>query len=349
MKDEEMTLLLRSFDEELAPHARKRLDDLLETSAEMRDERGRLTHLRALLAGSRATSFSAGFTDRVLEVALPRPRRPSFFRWMDPAGKRGTRRGARRRVASPWRLVAGLAAAVLAVGVALWMQPLTVAVPHGEADTVTLSDGSSVELSGGSSLIYRRYLGRSERRVELSGEAFFDVTAGERPFVVETFNADIRVLGTRFNVRAWPDERVTNVALAEGRVSVEPRRAPREQGQTLAAQRLVVLEPGEGTTVGADSAAAVRPISLDRVLAWRSGGLAFADQPLASVFRSIERRFGVRVTAADAAIMQEKVTYLNPAPSSTAEVLSDICHTLDLRFRRTSDGFEVFTPPARDR
>jgi len=454
MKDSEMELLLRSFDDDdLDASERRRLEDLLEQSAELRAEEIRLRRLRAVISGSAADAFEPDFADRVMtNVArasmassrVPRtrkahdhaadlrhaPDRHSVGRVVE-MGERisGWMAGTASSRASGWMAVhrtvwmAGGAATVIvlliAVGLFVRIQPKTMSVPYGEMQMVELRDGSLVELSGGSTLTYPGKWESGERRVRLDGEAYFDVIRQDVPFVVQTFNADVTVLGTQFNVRAWEDDPVpeTAVTLAAGRVAVTPRRddqkddranarrmaADRADGDRLEADRAdadradadvaerladdrgsraydgvsrtddrpaaaeayeydlgddrqaaesmlsmsrfapgaVVLEPGQTTSVIADSAAAPRSASIDRVLAWRSGGLAFVDQRLGSVFKTIERRFDVDVEPLDPAIRNRLLTYLNPFPESAEEVISDICHTLDLRYRRTANGYEI--------
>ncbi len=353
MKDKEMELLLRSFDDELDETDRRHLDALLKNSTLMRSERIRLRRLRDLIAGSAADGFAPDFADRVmnrLNGASRTERRTS------PAPDR------RARGRRPWRLAGGVAAAAvlaIAIGLMVWMQPRMASVPYGAVQTLTLKDGSTVTLSGGSTLSYPRSWGADERRVRLDGEAFFRVDPGDKPFVVETFNADVTVLGTEFNVRAWRDDPApqTAVALASGRVAVAARTGAPPTRATSSATSSdesaavlhrqgpdpVVLEAGQATSVVGDSTAARPPrdVSLEPIVSWRSGGVAFVDQPLGSVFNAIERRFDVDVRAADSAIYGRLLTYLNPEPRSAADVLSDICHTLDLRYRRTANGYEV--------
>lgn len=378
MRDNEMELLLRSFDEELDAGDRLALETLLEASVEARAAHDRVRRLRGLVARSATDAFEPHFADRVMalveedirpdEQGAPRRRAHQEEQRMGLRGALPRKNSYRTRARSgSWQIVTGLAAAALvvtAVGLAVWLQPRTVTVPYGATEMVELSDGSVAELSSGSSLTYRNFWGRDERRVTLEGEAFFDVEEAQRPFIVETFNATIEVVGTRFNVSAWSTDPVpqTSVALESGRVAVSPRQTSDERRalsteETAAAESAaaesatgrraasepVVLEPGQGTLIVGDTTA-VRPptfITLDHVVAWRSGGLAFVDQPVGSAFRTIERRFNVDVDVTDQNIQGRLLTYLNPHPRSAEDVLSDICHTLDLRYRHTANGFEI--------
>ncbi|MGI9174699.1 MAG: FecR family protein, partial [Rhodothermales bacterium] len=141
--------------------------------------------------------------------------------------------------------IGSLAALALLIGLGWWMRPVSVTVPPGQTLTVELPDGSDVQLNSGSRLAYRRGFARwpfvpsAQRLVSLQGEAFFEVQPGGRPFVVETFNAHVEVLGTRFNVRAWLESRTsaTRVTLAEGKVRAVRRDAPGPD--------VVLSEPGQ--------------------------------------------------------------------------------------------------------
>lgn len=379
MKDDEIELLFRSFDDDLDARDRQRLSDLLEGSSAARSERIRLLRLRDMVAARAADGYAPGFADRVMDriyqkgtdpAVGERPPRPAPARNTnqvnDDRGSEPVRRSTVRaaRAHRMWRMVApaaAIATVLLVVAVYLVMEPRTINVPHGEMETLTLRDGSSVELGGGSTMTYDRWWRSDERRVRLEGEAFFDVQPHEKPFVVETFNAQVTVVGTQFNVRAWRDDPApeTAVALASGRVTVAALGG--EAGANKAAERLpsrstspltesvegeayqTVLQSGQGTSVAADSTASRPPrdVALEHILTWRSGGVAFVDQPLGSVFNTIERRFGVDVRVTDDGIEDRLLTYLNPDPGSAANVLSDICHTLDLHYRRTANGYEV--------
>lgn len=329
MQADDRDLIIRALDDDLSAEETQRLRALLQSTPEARAEQEAHRSVRALVAEYGGHTYGSAFTDRVmgeLPPAAPRADRA-------PAASRG-------RTATWQRIGMALTAAVVLVGLSvllgLWTQTMT--VPHGQSDVVTLPDGSVVELSAGSTLRHAPFWWPGPRAVTLDGEAFFDVAGGDDPFTVETFNARVVVTGTRFNVRAWRDDPMqhTTVALTEGRVDVM---------RSVPAAPPVTLRPGETSVVTPDTTETVseteRP--LDRTLAWRSGGLAFDGQPLGSVLQELERRFALDITVADPALARRPLphTYLNPKPTSAEAVLTDICHFLNLRFRRTADGFVV--------
>lgn len=247
------------------------------------------------------------------------------------AADRSARRSGRRRVRWAW---ASALAAVLAVAGWLYLStPVTVTAPVGDLATVTLPDGSIVELNSGSAIEYPRgfwrlpFVAADERAVRLVGEAFFDVERGARPFVVATADAEVRVLGTRFNVRAR--DAVTVVTVTEGRVRVE------------GAAEAVVLAAGERARVAAGVPTA-EVVSGTSALAWRDRGFSAQEQPLAAILAELERRYAVDITLSAPGAAADTLTLYFPRPTAADAILRDICTARDLRYRRTSRGFEVY-------
>ena len=101
---------------------------------------------------------------------------------------------------------------------------LSVSVPHGQRVSLTLQDGTSVWLNAGTTLRYPALFTGRERRVEIDGEARFEVVHdAKHPFIVRTYACDVEVLGTKFNVVAEEENGLFSTALFEGRVAVRSR------------------------------------------------------------------------------------------------------------------------------
>ena len=144
---------------------------------------------------------------------------------------------------------------------AIAMQSLS--VPRGQNCQITLADGSKVWVNGGSTLRYPSHF-EENRRIELTGEALFDVAKnGNMPFVVSAKGVCVKVIGTRFNVRGYAAEPLT-VSLFRGAVSVY-----RENNE----QQSVVLRPNEQLTVSGEGMTKHR-MDAD-VAAWKDGLLVF--------------------------------------------------------------------------
>lgn len=295
------------------------LEDLTASEAEGRDPEAALARMRA----------------RMPEEERPRQRRA------DRARADRLPLGRQQR---PWVPVLAAIVVIAAVGLMLYVglrpegpEMYLVATAAGEQQTVTLDDGTTVQLNVATRLRVPDAFG-AERHVYLDGEAFFDVAADSlRPFVVHSGEAVVQVLGTSFGVQAYADDGVA-VVVQEGRVAL------REQ-QAAAG---TVLAPGErGRLVrGADGAVHVdvEQVRTETYLAWRAGRLVFEGVPLDDVVETLKRWYGVEITVTDA---------LSPAlrldASFSDEPLTDVLHTiaaaLDIRYR--VDGARVILMPAR--
>ncbi len=240
---------------------------------------------------------------------------------------------------------------LIALVTGLWRQPVVIMAGPGEIITANLPDGSTVELNSGSRLEYKRGFSSwpgiksTDRRVYLEGEAYFDVTKMSRPFVVASFNAEVRVLGTTFNVRARPDDPVqeTFVTLSSGRVEVVAHAYPD--------QPALLTEAGHATSVRQQSSQSATPPArldsrLDRTLAWRTKGFAAVDMPLAAVFAEIERRFAIKIKAEPGVDQSRSINVFiadNPLPK---DILLDICISQGCQYRQDNDGFVIFPAAA---
>ncbi len=248
-----------------------------------------------------------------------------------------------------WTALAMAVLALCAVGLGAWWwsQPVSVTTTAGERTTVTLPDGSTVELNGATTLSYARgfravpVLGPTRRRVRLDGEAFFSVVEGDRSFRVETPNAQVEVLGTSFNVRTLTDDGppTTAVTVTSGRVRLRSRSASNREG----GGSVTLSEAGQTSrAVGTSVPSSPTTVNLKYVQAWREGGFAIADAPLPTVLRELERRFGVplrlRVPAADTEPM---TLHYSPENAQLVPVLRDICVIQGLTYRETSRGYEL--------
>lgn len=212
------------------------------------------------------------------------------------------RRAALRR---GWMVAGGLAAAA-AVAVAL--TPLSVFAPEtlsfatakGEHRTVTLADGSTVEMNAGSQLTAA--FTHSARRVSLpQGEAVFDVTPDKaRPFLIAVGDRTVRVVGTRFDVRHLGED--LSVTVERGVVEVRP--ADGVQGHVWRlhpGQRLDVIE-------GSPAAAVLSQADPQAVESWRTGRLIYRDRPLGDVVADLNQQFARPIEFEDPALAQIRVS-----------------------------------------
>lgn len=268
----------------------------------------------------------AASRDRTREAAPDRAARPGT----------GTRERSAWRVASWPSAVAALALVLVGAALAYWWQrPITRTAPQGQQMVVTLPDGSEVELNGGSTLRYERSFG-DVRGLRLRGEAFFDVATDERPFLVRTFNAEVRALGTAFNVRARPNapSTWTQVTLVEGTVEVQTQ----SEGATA-----VRMQAGETRRVQGETARLTAPldVSVEEATAWRRGDLIAKDRPLGELIPEVEYRFGIELTVRPPSLRQKRISVALRDPKTAESVVRDLALVLGLEYRETANGFTL--------
>lgn len=170
----------------------------------------------------------------------------------------------------------------------------TIETPRGGQYNVVLPDGTTVWLNAASSLSYPTQFAANERRVSLTGEAYFEVEKHDAPdarpvpFYVDTEGQEIMVLGTHFNVNAYAEEPSVKTTLLEGAVRVADK-----SGRVSR-----VLQPGE-QCVAKDGVFSVQQVNAESAIAWKNNVFFFYHVDLPSVLRQIERWYDVDVDETD--------------------------------------------------
>lgn len=159
-----------------------------------------------------------------------------------------------------------------------------ISAAYGETKQVTLPDQTEVWLNAGSSLKYPSEFNQKIRSVSLTGEAFFSVTKNQsKPFVVETKNLAVKVLGTKFNLKAYPNEYQTVATLQEGKIEVQTVKNQKQQ-----------MEPNEQLVYNSEtSALKVVKINPEDIPDWKNGNLLFSEATLGEILQALERRFNI--------------------------------------------------------
>jgi ferric-dicitrate binding protein FerR (iron transport regulator) len=191
-----------------------------------------------------------------------------------------------------------------------------VVTKNGSRTRILLPDGSSVWLNGSSKLTYdNKHFGDTLREVTLSGEGYFDVVKNPRiPFVIHTNNMQIKVLGTSFNVKAYPGEKNTETSLVRGSIEVTVK-GTRKKIMMKANDKLIV--PNEAVNAaGSPLQVNTRPIIADRAFsmqhltfsrddnsiletAWVDNKLVFDNETFEDVAVKMERWYGVVIRFKD--------------------------------------------------
>ncbi|WP_419698051.1 FecR family protein [Mucilaginibacter sp. NFX135] len=162
----------------------------------------------------------------------------------------------------------------------------TLATPRGGQYQIVLPDGTRVWLNSASSLKYPTAFAGNERRVELNGEAYFEVSKDpNKPFYVKTATQTVTVLGTHFNINSYADEGATKTTLLEGSVRVTGN----TNGVTAK------LKPGEQAVNTINAIDVKENADIDEALAWKNGKFLFRNTDLHTIMRQLSRWYDVDV------------------------------------------------------
>lgn len=182
----------------------------------------------------------------------------------------------------------------------------TIYAPMGSRVSFNLPDGTKGMLNSGSHLSYSIPFG-ANRSIKLEGEAWFEVKSDEKhPFEISAGNSTVKVLGTSFNMSAYPTENYVEVVLLKGKVEFRDNNSG-EDFPVLPSERLVFQD-------GNTSKSVVDP---EKYNAWTEGKLIFRGDPMAEVARRIERWYNVKIILADSEL--EKYSFRATFQDDTLE------------------------------
>lgn len=225
--------------------------------------------------------------------------------------------------------------ALLAVCLWAWLVPISnmrmveIKTLNKQRTECVLSDGSRIRLNSGSTIRYKKRFSGNVRRVELKGEAFFEVVPDQKPFRVVTDNANTTVLGTRFNV--WARNSQTRVIVEQGRVRLG----------ALNSDGKVILNKGQMSVLGMNNIPETpRNVNTDRLLGWREGRLVFDKTPLSEIIAELERTFDITISLVDTETAQKTITADYDKPSIET-VLSSLCITLNAQYSSANGIYSI--------
>lgn len=249
------------------------------------------------------------------------------------------------RYLETWKAVGIAASLIMAMFLGVWAsqqfslsdnqavvvepQLLTKQNPRGQKSTIMLPDGTKVVLNSESSITYVSNFTGSERLVELTGEAFFDVVRDtSKPFVVKTRSLMTTALGTSFNVDAYPDGK-EEITLVTGKVKVDSH---------VDVTQSALLEPGEIAALEYGKLSKKQGVSLNHIK-WKDGFIVFQKAPFKEGIMELERWYGVTI--------EVKNLPANEEPTFTAHIendnLANVLETLGyaMRFDFSIEGKKV--------
>lgn len=206
---------------------------------------------------------------------------------------------------------------------------------QSEKARVKFSDGTSVILNAASSLRFPKKFNGPRREVYLDGEAYFEVAHNpERPFIVHTHGAEVEVLGTKFNVRAWDEDADMGVTVRQGKVSVAAKsmETGKYEKTILTRGQYSRIEKGKGPSPA-------RNVDINKYLLWLNGGMHFENAPFSQVVSQLERRFKVRVIVLDKQLLEVPFTG-TLKDADLDKMLKVISASMEIDYRREGSKIE---------
>ena len=198
-----------------------------------------------------------------------------------------------------------------------------------------LSDGTKVWLNSHSKFTYPARFSSKNRDVELEGEGFFEVAHNEKvPFVVHADLLQVKVLGTKFNVKVYNEE-PSAITLAEGKVEVA----------TNDNEHKVTLRPNEQVTYSRENGLAVnKSVNTSLVRSWTVGEAAYVNEQLIDIVTDLERRFNVHIIVKDQELDTELFTCRFKETAKISQVLTLLKDTRKLDYKIQGDQIQIYKP-----
>lgn len=165
------------------------------------------------------------------------------------------------------------------------VQMQTITVPNGQRININLPDGSNIWLNSGTTIHYPISFNKKERKVILDGEGYFNISKSEIPFYVETYNGNVEVLGTQFNVSAYSDDKKNyEIALMEGKVKINHKNASRQM--ILTPNHKAILKDGDFS---------ISVIEDYNPYRWKEGLICFKNESFENILLKVEKCYGITI------------------------------------------------------
>lgn len=203
----------------------------------------------------------------------------------------------------------------------------TSVAPKGSVSEMLLPDGTHIFLNSGSEIKYTVDGSDHMREIFLTGEAWFEVAKmKEKPFLVHTSFYDVQVIGTSFNIKAYPEEAEVTTTLEEGSIGVK-------SSENLKLADEIVLKPGEQLTYNKElNKIQIHEVNTKWYSSWKNNKLVFVNMSLKDLAILLERKYGIEIEIADQSILGYH--YDGTIKDETIlEILELLKHTLPIQYQ----------------
>jgi len=203
----------------------------------------------------------------------------------------------------------------------------------GQHGKITLADGTQVWLNAGSVLKYPKTFKGDTREVTLTGEAFFDVAKdAKHPFIIHTDKMDTKVLGTSFNIQAYPDKNIQEVSVVTGKVNVK----------SIVTDENVNVTPGQKAVFKSktNKLHAFTDVPINSISLWRKNIIVFEDTPISEVIATINRDYNVVVELKNKNLNNLKISaYFKEL--SADQVIALVCNIINASYNQQAGVYVI--------
>ncbi|HHV87168.1 MAG TPA: DUF4974 domain-containing protein [Petrimonas sp.] len=201
--------------------------------------------------------------------------------------------------------------------------------PYGKRSSITFSDGTKAWVNAGSRLIYPAEFSKEKREIYVDGEIYIEVSEDKkRPFVIKTKQMDISVLGTKFNVSAYEGDKVKNVVLLSGSVSIS--------SNTHNKDKEIILTPNQMYS-DLENSYSVENVDASVYILWAQGLYQFESEELGNIITRLERYYGIKIEC-DTAIAELKCSGKLDLKDDLNKLLTELSRALPIKYRQNANG-----------
>lgn len=265
-------------------------------------------------------------------VILPKEYQDSLGQLKTYLDKKSSNNAAAKWLTVNWRNVAAvLLLPIMAVSIYLYTSKILIqpsgqvvqyVVPNGQKSKVILADGTQVWLNSGSTLSFSMDK-NNQRKVQLVGEAFFDVTKDKRePFLVETKDYTVKVFGTQFNVRAYKNQTESEIILKEGSISIFTH-----------SNEEIEMAPGQRFFLDSTKKYSISEVNPEIYMSWKNNVLKINNEKLQDLLVRMEHWYGVKIQVDNYDLVKNLKYTLTIKTESLREMLDLMSYVTPLNYK----------------
>jgi transmembrane sensor len=204
--------------------------------------------------------------------------------------------------------------------------------PFGQKSQLVLADETKVYLNSGTIIRYDNHFGKRNRKIELVGEAYFEVSKNKKiPFIISTSDVEIKVLGTKFNVTAYPDDPVIETYVTEGKVNVKD----------INSEKSLILGANQKASFSKDKKQlTLSNVNVNNFISWKENILYFDNENFENIIKKLERWYNVSIRLEGKDSIDDRFT-LTIKDESLREVLDLISLTTPMHYKLEGNNVTI--------